>query len=83
VDAAVAAGARSISSVLLHLRPGVREEFLPWLARAHPEQMPRYQQLYARSSYAPKSSRDRLTAMVRSFEADARRRLHTAPGRAS
>jgi DNA repair photolyase len=83
VEAAVAAGARSISSVLLHLRPGVREEFLPWLARAHPEQLPRYQQLYARSSYAPKSSRDRLTAMVRSFEADARRRLRTAPGRAS
>jgi DNA repair photolyase len=83
VRAAVAAGARSVSAVLLHLRPGVREEFLPWLGRTHPDLLPRYQALYARSSYAPKSSRDRLTAMVRSFEADARRERRHASGRAS
>jgi DNA repair photolyase len=86
VRGAVAAGARTITSVLLHLRPGVREEFLPWLARTRPDRIPSYQRLYGRSSYAPTALQDRLTAMVRTFEAEARREQRTArplAGRAS
>ena len=37
VDACVAAGATSISAVALHLRPGVREHYLGWLASARPD----------------------------------------------
>ncbi|HEX9994896.1 MAG TPA: radical SAM protein [Acidimicrobiales bacterium] len=59
VDACVAAGARSISTLLLHLRPGVREPYLAWLGGAHPDLVERYQALYPRS-YAPKADQRRL-----------------------
>ena len=36
VQACIEAGAVSISSIGLHLRPGVRELFMPWLARVAP-----------------------------------------------
>ena len=36
VGAAIDAGATHVSPILLHLRPGVREEFLPWLEAEHP-----------------------------------------------
>jgi DNA repair photolyase len=36
VRACVGAGAVSVSSILLHLRPGVREHYLGWLAGARP-----------------------------------------------
>jgi DNA repair photolyase len=64
VKGAVAAGAVSISSVLLHLRPGVRDVYLPWLAATHPELVERYRALYARS-YAPKADRQRVSDQVR------------------
>ena len=50
--ACVDAGAPSISPVLLHLRPGVKEHYLGWLADSHPELLERHQQLYP-GSYAP------------------------------
>ena len=37
VGAAIDAGATHVSPILLHLRPGVREEFLPWLEEEHPD----------------------------------------------
>ncbi|MGH3664737.1 MAG: radical SAM protein, partial [Egibacteraceae bacterium] len=37
VDAAVRAGAVHVSPIVLHLRPGVREVFWPWLTAHHPE----------------------------------------------
>src|SRR5207253_5420347 len=40
VKACVDAGAVSISPILLHLRPGVKEEFMPWLERTRPELVP-------------------------------------------
>ena len=58
VGACLAAGAVSISSVLLHLRPGVRELFLPWLQRERPELVAAYDALYASpSGYAPQEFR--------------------------
>lgn len=45
-----AAGVTGVSAVTLHLRPGAREWFFNWLARAHPELVPVYERLYARGS---------------------------------
>jgi hypothetical protein len=41
----------SVTPILLHLRPGVREVFMPWLAEYRPDLVPRYRTLYS-SSYA-------------------------------
>jgi DNA repair photolyase len=68
VRACVDAGAPSISPVLLHLRPGVKEHYLGWLADSHPELIERHQQLYP-GSYAPARERDRITQLVRDLVA--------------
>ncbi len=61
--AAIDAGATHVSPILLHLRPGVREEFLPWLAEQYPELVERYERMYAKP-YAPSSDRAALGATV-------------------
>jgi DNA repair photolyase len=66
VEAAIDAGATHVSPILLHLRPGVREEFLPWLEEAHPDLVARYLQMY-RHPYGPKEARDALGRKVSSF----------------
>jgi DNA repair photolyase len=66
VEAAVDAGATNVSPILLHLRPGVREEFLPWLEEHHPELMSRYETMYT-SPYGPKRERERLSSRVRAL----------------
>lgn len=71
VRACVDAGAPSISPVLLHLRPGVKEHYLAWLADAYPELLERHQRLYP-GSYAPARERDRVTRLVRELVADHR-----------
>src|SRR5262245_32036863 len=63
VEASIDAGATHVSPILLHLRPGVREEFLPWLQANHPELVERYRSMYARP-YAPKADRDQLARQV-------------------
>lgn len=64
VEAAVEAGATFVSPILLHLRPGVREEYMAWLTEHYPDLVPRYEQLYARSSYVGGVERKRLGAVV-------------------
>ena len=51
VRAAREAGACGVWSNLLFLRPGTREHFLEALARDYPEQLDRYERLYARRAY--------------------------------
>jgi DNA repair photolyase len=63
VEAAIEAGATHVSPILLHLRPGVREEFLPWLETEHPDLVPRYLQMYPQP-YGPKEARKQLGARV-------------------
>ncbi|HKQ01130.1 MAG TPA: intein-containing Rv2578c family radical SAM protein, partial [Actinomycetes bacterium] len=46
VRAAADAGASHLTPLTLHLRPGVKEEFLPWLEEAYPELVPDYGRLY-------------------------------------
>jgi DNA repair photolyase len=54
VRAARDAGATSIWTNVLNLRPGTREHFLANLARDWPELVPRYQALYRGRAYLPK-----------------------------
>ena len=68
VRACVGAGAPSISPVLLHLRPGVKEHYLGWLSDAHPELLERHQRMYP-GSYAPARERQRVTKLVRDLVA--------------
>src|SRR3954467_15236131 len=51
IEACVEAGAVSVSPILLHLRPGVREVFMPWLEGYRPDLVPSYRKLFA-GSYA-------------------------------
>lgn len=70
VEAAIDAGATHVSPILLHLRPGVREEFLPWLEEAHPDLVPRYLEMY-RQPYGPTALREGLGRRVSSMIAAA------------
>jgi DNA repair photolyase len=70
VVAAIDAGATHVSPILLHLRPGVREEFLPWLEEAHPDLVPRYLEMY-RHPYGPKAMREDLGRQVTTMVAAA------------
>ncbi|MGH9210007.1 MAG: radical SAM protein [Acidimicrobiales bacterium] len=65
VRACVEAGARSISPVTLHLRPGVKEVFMRRLTATHPHLVDAYRRRYRDRSYAPPAERDALTAAVR------------------
>jgi DNA repair photolyase len=83
VEAAIEAGATSVSPILLHLRPGVREHFLPWLAEHHPDLVQRYRRSYRRA-YASADDRRRLGRRVAGLVASARgRRGLAAPSEPS
>jgi DNA repair photolyase len=64
VSAIAEAGARSVTPLVLHLRPGAREWYLAWLEREHPELVPRYRELYGRGAYAPKAYQRSISARV-------------------
>jgi len=70
VETAIDAGATHVSPILLHLRPGVREEFLPWLEKEHPDLVERYVQMY-RQPYGPRAMREALGRRVSALVADA------------
>jgi DNA repair photolyase len=59
------AGATGVAYSALHLRPGAKEWFAAWLAREHPELVPRYRALYGAGAYAPKEYRRQLAARIR------------------
>ncbi len=58
------AGAGYIGGIALHLRRGVREVFMAWLAEHRPDLVERYEQLYRRSAYAPPAERARLARLI-------------------
>jgi len=64
VEAAVNAGAASVTGIPLHLRAGVREHYLDWLARTHPSLVPRHERLFSRGAYQPKAERSRVARLV-------------------
>jgi DNA repair photolyase len=51
------AGATGVTTLILHLRPGVKDWFMSWLAHDHPDLVARYESLYAHGSYASPSYR--------------------------
>jgi DNA repair photolyase len=60
-----AAGATGVTPLVLHLRPGVKEWFMSWLARERPELVKRYEDLYARGAFASPSYRSAFDHKVR------------------
>ena len=73
VRGAVEAGAVSISAILLHLRPGVREHYLGWLEGERPDLLADHRRRYRRSYADPADRRD--------FAARVRRLVERAGGR--
>jgi len=68
VRAVIDAGAVSIGSVVLHLRPGVRDHFLGTLEATRPDLVERYRRLYPEGrSYAPAAERKRIGGLVKSL----------------
>jgi DNA repair photolyase len=60
-----AAGARTVTPIALHLRSGVREIFMNWLAESRPDLSGRYAQLYAHGAYLAAEERRTLCAPLR------------------
>jgi DNA repair photolyase len=74
VRLATEAGAEYISGIALHLRPGVREVFMEWLAQNRPELTDLYEDLYRRGAYAPPAERRRLASLIEGPQLSARQR---------
>ena len=81
VKAARDAGATSIWTNVLYLRPGTREHFLENLARDWPELVPRYERQYAGRAYLPKRQIEPVRREVAELQAPLRHR-GSAPGAA-
>ena len=67
VAAIAQAGARSITPIVLHLRPGAREWYTAWLAANHPSLVGRYRALYRDGSYADKRYQQQITERVAGY----------------
>src|SRR6266508_816305 len=64
LELAAKAGARSVSGIALHLRGEVRGVFMDWLRSYRPDLVEYYEELYARSAYAPCAEQERLSGIV-------------------
>ena len=83
VREARAVGATGIWANLLYLRPGTREHFLIALEKDWPELLPKYERLYRRGAYLPRSEtdpvRERVRKLARSHGIRDRRRVRLEP----
>jgi DNA repair photolyase len=83
VRAAREAGATNIWANVLFLRAGTREHFLQALARDWPEELERYERLYAKVAYLPKEEvapvRAKVAGLKREFGIADRRRIRLEP----
>ncbi|MET9921489.1 Rv2578c family radical SAM protein [Streptomyces sp. NPDC006435] len=70
VRAIAAAGATSVTPLVLHLRPGAREWYMRRLAQHHPHLVRRYERLYAEGPYAPRWYQRRVTRHVHELAAE-------------
>jgi DNA repair photolyase len=64
VRLATEAGATYITGIALHLRKGVREVYMEWLAEHYPKLVPKYEALYKRGAYMSMAERRRLRALI-------------------
>ncbi len=69
VRAIAESGARSVTPLVLHLRPGAREWYFGWLRREHPGLVEDYHELYGDSAYAPRSYQSAVTDQVKALAA--------------
>jgi DNA repair photolyase len=74
VRAAADAGASHLTPITLHLRRGVKEEFMPWLEREYPGLVRDYRRMY-RGANAPRAVTEAIGERVR-----AAKRRHPAFG---
>lgn len=58
--ACAAAGVRSATPIVLHVRPAIREHFMPWMRSHYPWLYPRYVELYGQRAYAPRAYLDEV-----------------------
>lgn len=83
VRAAREAGATGVWANVLYLRPGTKEHFLEALAHDWPEELARYEQLYAERAYLPRAEVEPVRAQVRGLAREHgvrdRRRIRLAP----
>ena len=83
VKAAREAGACGVWANLLFLRPGTREHFLDSLARDWPEELERYERLYARRAYLgreqTKPLREQVNALAKEYGVRDRRAVRLEP----
>jgi DNA repair photolyase len=83
VKAAREAGATGVWTNLLFLRPGTREHFMEALARDWPEEVERYERLYAGRAYLgaehAKPVRATVAALVEEYGIGDRRRVRLEP----
>jgi DNA repair photolyase len=83
VRAARGAGATNVWANVLFLRAGTREHFLEALARDFPEEVERYERLYAKVAYLPKEEtapvRAKVGELKRQFGVADRRRVRLEP----
>jgi DNA repair photolyase len=54
LGACAAAGVDYATPIVLHVRQGIREHFMPWVQKTYPWLYPRYVELYGHRAYAPK-----------------------------
>jgi DNA repair photolyase len=83
IRAAREAGACGVWANLLYLKPGTREHFLSALAEDFPDQLERYERLYARRAYLPKEKtkpvRDQVAALAKEYGIRDRRSIKLEP----
>jgi len=65
LELAQEAGAVSVGGQTLFLRGATRDVFMDWLRSARPDLVDRYEELYARGSYAPQAERQRIERVLR------------------
>jgi DNA repair photolyase len=64
VSASLDAGAVSVGVSPLHLRAGVKDHYLGWLAAVRPDLVPRHERLFARGAYQPQAERTRVARVA-------------------
>jgi DNA repair photolyase len=83
VAAARDAGATGVWTNVLFLRPGTREHFLDNLARDWPEELARYERLYARRAYLGKEQtkpvREQVSSLAKEYGVRDRRAVRLEP----
>jgi DNA repair photolyase len=61
LEACAERGVGWATGIVLHVRPGIREHFMPWVQRTYPWLYPRYVELYGRRSYAPRRYQEEVS----------------------